>query len=71
MRSRHFLLPLLSAVVLLAPVPAGAVTGEVVKQFPVPGRCPTGLTFDGESLWLADRRSDLLYRIDPEDGHVV
>ena len=71
MRSRYLLLPLLSAMVLLGRVPADGATGEVVKHFPAPGRCPTGLTFDGESLWLADRRSDLLYRIDPKDGRVV
>jgi hypothetical protein len=48
-----------------------AATGDIAGRFPTPGRCPTGLTFDGESLWLADRRSDLLYRIDPNDGHVI
>jgi streptogramin lyase len=58
-------------VLLVAPSPMQAATGDVVRQFPTPGRCPTGLTFDGESLWLADRRSDLIYRIDPNDGHVI
>jgi sugar lactone lactonase YvrE len=58
-------------VLLVAPSAAHGATGDVVRQFPTPGRCPTGLTFDGESLWLADRRSDLLYRIDPNDGHVI
>ncbi|MBN2475427.1 MAG: hypothetical protein JXB62_12520 [Pirellulales bacterium] len=56
---------------LLMPLPLLADPGDVVKQFPTPGRCPTGLTFHGKSLWLADRRTDLLYRIDPADGHVV
>ncbi len=56
---------------LVAPSLAQAATGDIVKQFPTPGRCPTGLTFDGESLWLADRRLDLLYRIDPNDGRLI
>ena len=71
MRSRHVLLPILFAMVLLASVPVGAGTGEVLKEFSTPGRCPTGLTFHGKCLWLADRRSDLLYRIDPQSGRVV
>jgi glutamine cyclotransferase len=71
MRLRRAVLPLLFAMLLLGSVPVRAGTGEVVKQFPTPGRCPTGLTFDGRSLWLADRRSDLLYRIDPANGRVL
>ncbi len=61
----------LSLVLFAAPDPAEATPGDVVQQFGTPGRCPTGLTFDGESLWLADRRSDLLYRIDPKNGRVT
>lgn len=51
--------------------PALAAPGDVVRQFPTPGSCPTGLAFDGQSLWLADRLSDLIYRIDPETGRTV
>jgi DNA-binding beta-propeller fold protein YncE len=47
-----------------------AMTGDIKKQFPTPGSCPTGLTFDGKYLWLADRKSDSLYQIDPGDGEV-
>ena len=71
MRTRCFVLLAGAAILLFAPVPVGAAPGEVVKQFAAPGRCPTGLTFDGKSLWLADRRSDLLYRMDPRDGRVL
>jgi len=71
MRTRCFFLFLLPTLVLLTPVSAAAVPGKIVKRFPTPGCCPTGLTFDGESLWLADRNTDLLYRIDPKNGRVV
>ena len=47
------------------------VTGDVAAQFATPGNCPTGLTFDGKYLWMADRKSDSLYQIDPSDGSVV
>lgn len=48
-----------------------AAAGDVVAQFATPGTCPTGLTYDGKYLWLADRKSDLMYKIDPADGRVI
>lgn len=71
MRTRDLLPAALAAALSLAAVPAVAAPGDVVQQFAAPGSCPTGLTFDGESLWLADKMSDLLYRIDPKTGRVV
>ena len=63
-------IPSVIAFLLLASGSATGAPGEVVRSFATPGRCPTGLTFDGKSLWLADRRTDLLYRISPQDGQV-
>ncbi len=48
-----------------------AFPGEVRKSFPTPGQYPTGLAFDGENIWLADRKTDLLYALDPQLGTVV
>ncbi|MCK4404226.1 MAG: transglutaminase [candidate division Zixibacteria bacterium] len=48
-----------------------AVTGDVEKSFRSPGACPTGLTFDGKYLWNCDRKTDMLYKINPKDGKVV
>ena len=45
--------------------------GKVVNMFSTPGQFSTGLTFDGKYLWLADRKTDLLYQINPENGKVV
>jgi len=47
-----------------------AATGDIEREFLTPGSCPTGLTFDGKSLWLADRKTDSLYRISIKDGTV-
>jgi len=47
-----------------------ATPGDGVSDFQAPGQCPTGLTFDGEHLWLADRLSDSLYALDPSSGEV-
>jgi sugar lactone lactonase YvrE len=48
-----------------------AVTGDIEKSFPSPGSCPTGLTFDGKYLWNCDRKTDMLYKISPEDGKIM
>ena len=48
-----------------------AKPGDVVSNIPSPGPCPTGMTFDGKHLWVADRKADQLYRIDPKDGAIL
>jgi transglutaminase-like putative cysteine protease/streptogramin lyase len=45
--------------------------GDIQKTIKTPGSCPTGLTFDGAYLWLADGHTDKIYKIDPETGKVV
>jgi len=57
--------------VLLLSQSLPAVPGDTVKSIPAPFSCPQGLTFDGKQLWNADRRSDMIYGIDPGDGSVV
>jgi transglutaminase-like putative cysteine protease len=49
---------------------AFAATGDIERSFATPGSCPTGLAFDGKSLWLADRKTDSLYKISIKDGVV-
>ncbi len=48
-----------------------AQTGSIIADFRTPGEFPTGLCFDGENLWLADRGTDKLHCIDPETGRTV
>ncbi len=59
------------ALVLLLAAGAGARVGDVLRTIPSPGARPTGLTFDGSQLWVADDATDKLYRIDPHTGHVT
>ncbi len=56
---------------MFAPLSVMAHPGEIVKSFATPGQFPTGLAFDGEHLWLADRKAQMLYSIDPRNGKVV
>lgn len=48
-----------------------AKVGDVLGVLKTPGPCPTGLTFDGTNLWLADSFTDKIYKIDPESGEVL
>ena len=61
---------LLSAAILL-PANLRAQTGKILNQFNTPAQNPTGMTFDGKHLWLADRTTDKIYCINPENGKVV
>jgi len=44
---------------------------EVVKSLQTPGSCTTGAAFDGKYIWLADRKSDKIYKVDTETGNTV
>jgi transglutaminase-like putative cysteine protease len=68
MKKRIIILAVLPA---LFPLLLLGYTGEVVKSFKTPGSYTTGLTYDGKNIWLADRKTDLIYCIDPSDGKVV
>ena len=45
--------------------------GKVLKQFQAPGKFCTGLTFDGKYLWVADYKTDQIFKIDPANGKVL
>lgn len=57
--------------ITLMPEQAKSYTGEVSKKFKTPGEIPTGLTYDGEYLWMADRKDKMLYAVDPSTGEVA
>ncbi len=56
---------------IIVAVGAFAMTGDKLASVPTPGPCPTGLTFDGKHLWIADRFTDSLYAVDPKSGNVA
>jgi len=62
---------LLFVIAVLFPFNGHSYTGETVKRIKIPTNHPTGLTFDGQNLWLADRKTDKLYCIDPDSGKVL
>ncbi|MFQ6070934.1 MAG: transglutaminase domain-containing protein [Candidatus Aminicenantales bacterium] len=62
---------LLTFLFLLLLIPLWGKVGDILKVIPTPGPCPTGMTFDGKNLWLADSFTDRIYKIDPESGKVL
>jgi len=63
-------IPFFLFTIFIIPKIITAVPGDVVHSIPAPGTCPTGLTWDGNFLWVADRKTDSLYKIDPKDGSI-
>jgi len=49
---------------------AQTVPGTVLKELPLALKTPTGLAWDGESLWVADLESATLSAVDPKTGQV-
>ena len=45
--------------------------GQILKQFKTPYPSPTGLTFDGKNLWIADHKADKLISISPLTGETI
>ena len=56
---------------LLLPAVLWGATGDVLHSFSTPGSCPMGLAYDGEYLWIADRKADSLYQIEQSGGRVI
>jgi glutamine cyclotransferase len=54
------------------PEPASVLdTGDVVHTIPAPASRCQGLTYDGNSLWVSDYQTDLIYEVSPVDGTVL
>jgi sugar lactone lactonase YvrE len=68
--SRFFTTNLL-AFLILQSFNLSAFPGEIIKSYDLPGQYCTGLTFDGSNFWVADRKTDLLYCINPASGKVL
>ena len=50
---------------------AQAVPGHVVQKWPLSLKTPTGITWDGSHLWIADYDTATLNELDPETGKIV
>ncbi|MBN1414585.1 MAG: hypothetical protein JW973_05755 [Bacteroidales bacterium] len=48
-----------------------AFPGKVIQSLPLPGHYCTGLAFDGKYLWIADYKTDIIYKLDPSNGSIL
>jgi len=62
---------ILIALLIINSCNLSAYPGEVLKSFDLPGKYCTGMTFDGTNIWVADRKTDLIYCVDPETGKII
>ncbi len=46
-------------------------TGNVLHTIPNPCEGATGLTWDGEALWVNDGKNAVVYRVSPDNGAVL
>ncbi|MBU0755726.1 MAG: transglutaminase [Planctomycetes bacterium] len=63
--------PLITVLFLLGLAGSPVEIGEVAQRIETPQGCTTGVAFDGTRLWIADRRSDRIYALDPATGNVL
>jgi len=45
--------------------------GTILGSIPTPGPCITGLTWDGQHLWAADHKRDIIYKLDQKTGKIL
>jgi transglutaminase-like putative cysteine protease len=64
-------LPLLAVLLAFFCAVAAAAPGDIEEKIPLPFGHPTGVAWTGSTLWVADRRTDLFYEVDPVSGSVL
>ncbi len=64
-------IPILILVSIVIGSTACATPGDISRKIELPFYHPTGVTWDGRHLWIADRKTDTFYKIDPEKGSIV
>jgi transglutaminase-like putative cysteine protease len=55
-------------VAMLIPSASFPAPGDVSNKVSLAIHHPTGVAWDGRNLWVADRKTDMFYRIDPTTG---
>lgn len=57
--------------ILIVPATVFAEIGDISREIPAPSPCVTGIAYDGETVWVADRKTDLIYQIDYSTGEII
>ena len=56
--------------IIILPLQLFAYTGEIKSSFNTPQNYPSGLTWDGEYLWITDFQTDKIYKLD-KSGNII
>ncbi len=48
-----------------------AAPGDVHRRIDIPLQHPTGVAWTGQFIWVADRKADLFFKLNPENGAVI
>ncbi len=70
MRRVSLIISLYILLCMAAAIPA-QTPGDVIMRMNLPGLHPQGLAFDGRHIWCADRLSDQIYKLDPDNGAII
>ncbi|MCF8331040.1 MAG: hypothetical protein K9H84_01165 [Bacteroidales bacterium] len=65
-----FIIAIVTIILSLSGHCAKAWPGKKVDSLDTPGRISTGMAWDGEHLWVADRASKMLYGLNPATGKI-
>jgi sugar lactone lactonase YvrE len=71
MQKKNTLLTILLSSLIIITQSVIAAPGDTLHAINAARPNPQGLTFDGEYLWQADRRTDEIYQIDPTGGTIL
>jgi transglutaminase-like putative cysteine protease/sugar lactone lactonase YvrE len=61
---------IISAILMIFPSLSADVK-NLAQEIKTPGKTPTGLVFDGQSLWIGDHRDGFIYTLNPSDGRIM
>jgi hypothetical protein len=50
---------------------AAATPGDIANEINLELNNPTGVAWDGSHFWIADRKTDTFYKVDPKSGAIV
>ncbi len=58
-------------ILIFIPAAVFADIEDITAEIPSPSPCATGLAFDGKAIWIADRKTDYIYKIDKKTGETL
>lgn len=61
----------ITSLIIIMSITANAITGDIANSYPTPYSCPAGMATDGKYIYIADSKTDMIYKLKPETGEVI